>query len=91
MVCLLTSSVCHTLGCCAQHISLMVWRFDYVGIAVLIVASFYPPVSSGGFDGRVFQLETGLLRIVTSRNGSELRWMAACRLQLLYHGFCMLL
>jgi predicted membrane channel-forming protein YqfA (hemolysin III family) len=46
MVCLLTSSVCHTLGCCAQHISLTVWRFDYVGIAVLIVASFYPPVSS---------------------------------------------
>jgi len=46
MVCLLTSSVCHTLGCCARHISLIVWRFDYVGIAVLIVASFYPPVSS---------------------------------------------
>ena len=46
MVCLLTSSVCHTLGCCAQHISLTVWRFDYVGIAVLIVASFYPPVRS---------------------------------------------
>ena len=45
MVCLLTSSVCHTLGCCARHISLIVWRFDYVGIAVLIVASFYPPVS----------------------------------------------
>lgn len=43
-VCLLTSCVCHLLGCCAQHISQMVWRFDYAGIAVLIVASFYPAV-----------------------------------------------
>ena len=45
MLCLLTSSICHLLGCCAQHINKVVWRFDYVGIAVLIVTSFYPPVS----------------------------------------------
>lgn len=43
-VCLLTSCVCHLLGCCARHIAQVVWRFDYVGIAVLIVASFYPAV-----------------------------------------------
>ena len=43
-VCLLTSCVCHLLGCCARHISQVVWRFDYAGIAVLIVASFYPAV-----------------------------------------------
>jgi adiponectin receptor len=42
MVCLLTSSTCHLLGCCQQHIAEMVWRFDYAGIAVLIVASFVP-------------------------------------------------
>jgi adiponectin receptor len=43
-VCLLTSSVCHLLGCCQRHVSQIVWRFDYAGIAVLIVASFYPAV-----------------------------------------------
>jgi len=43
-VCLLTSCVCHLLGCCQRHISQVVWRFDYAGIAVLIVASFYPAV-----------------------------------------------
>ena len=41
-VCLLTSGVCHLLGCCQQHIAEMVWRFDYAGIAVLIVTSFVP-------------------------------------------------
>lgn len=41
-VCLLTSGVCHLLGCCQRHIAEMVWRFDYAGIAVLIVASFVP-------------------------------------------------
>jgi adiponectin receptor len=44
MVCLLTSCVCHLLGCCQKHISEMVWRFDYAGIAVLIMASFVPAV-----------------------------------------------
>jgi adiponectin receptor len=41
-VCLLTSGVCHLLGCCQRHIAEMVWRFDYAGIAVLIVTSFVP-------------------------------------------------
>lgn len=47
MLCLLTSAVCHLFGCCAAHISSVMWRFDYAGIAVLIVASFYPPVYYG--------------------------------------------
>jgi len=47
MICLLTSAVCHIFGCCAAHISSVMWRFDYAGIAVLIVASFYPPVYYG--------------------------------------------
>jgi len=44
MVCLGTSTVCHLLGCCTQHVVELVWRFDYVGIAALIVASFVPTV-----------------------------------------------
>ncbi len=44
MICLLTSTVCHTLGCCSEHVALWIWRIDYCGIAVLIVASFYPPL-----------------------------------------------
>ena len=47
MICLLTSSVCHVFGCCAAHIASVMWRFDYAGIAVLIVASFFPPVYYG--------------------------------------------
>jgi adiponectin receptor len=31
-VCMLTSGVCHLLGCCSQHIAEMVWRFDYAGV-----------------------------------------------------------
>lgn len=47
MVCLLTSATCHLFGCCAAHITAVMWRFDYAGIAVLIVASFFPPVYYG--------------------------------------------
>ena len=47
MVCLFTSSVCHLFGCCATHIATIIWRFDYAGIAVLIVCSFFPPVYYG--------------------------------------------
>jgi len=43
-VCLSFSSVCHTLACVGARVSSIVWRIDYVGIAVLIVASFYPVV-----------------------------------------------
>lgn len=44
MACMLISSICHLFGCCAAHIAQVMWRFDYAGIAVLIVTSFYPPV-----------------------------------------------
>jgi predicted membrane channel-forming protein YqfA (hemolysin III family) len=47
MACLLTSSVCHLLGCCSQHKSQLLWRLDYSGITVLLVASFFPPVFYG--------------------------------------------
>jgi Haemolysin-III related len=44
MICMLTSSVCHLLGCCDFHLTQVFWRFDYAAIAVLIVTSFFPPV-----------------------------------------------
>lgn len=47
MICLLTSSVCHLFGCCKKDVHHMLWRFDYSGIAVLIVTSFFPPVYYG--------------------------------------------
>jgi len=47
MTCLLASSVCHLFGCCSQHVASIIWRFDYVGIAVLIVTSYFPPVYYG--------------------------------------------
>lgn len=54
MVCLLTSATCHLFGCCAEHIAARLWRADYAGIAVLIVASFFPPVYYGGWVGGCF-------------------------------------
>ncbi|KAG2496970.1 hypothetical protein HYH03_004976 [Edaphochlamys debaryana] len=47
MTCLLLSATCHLFGCCSKHIAAIIWRFDYAGIAILIVASFYPPVYYG--------------------------------------------
>lgn len=47
MACLLFSSTCHLLACCRQHVSTLIWRFDYAGIALLIVTSFFPPVYYG--------------------------------------------
>ncbi|KAL4432151.1 hypothetical protein ABPG77_005913 [Micractinium sp. CCAP 211/92] len=69
MVCLLTSAVCHLFGCCAAHITAVMWRFDYAGIAVLIVASFFPPVYFGFMCApwtRLFYLTTtSLLGLAT--------------------------
>mmetsp|Transcript_12398 Transcript_12398/g.34813 ORF Transcript_12398/g.34813 Transcript_12398/m.34813 type:complete len:326 (-) Transcript_12398:222-1199(-) len=47
MSCLLMSAVCHLFGCCKPHVAAIVWRFDYVGIAMLIVSSYFPPVYYG--------------------------------------------
>ncbi|GLI62283.1 hypothetical protein VaNZ11_004845 [Volvox africanus] len=44
MICLFLSAVCHLFGCCSRHLAQIIWRFDYAGIAILIVTSFYPPV-----------------------------------------------
>ncbi|GMH44388.1 hypothetical protein BSKO_12340 [Bryopsis sp. KO-2023] len=47
MMCMLISSTCHLFGCCSRHSSTVIWRIDYMGIALLIVASFFPPVYYG--------------------------------------------
>ena len=47
MTCMLTSSVCHLLGCQSKEVNSLVWRFDYAGIAALVATSFYPPVYYG--------------------------------------------
>ncbi|CAG9462108.1 unnamed protein product [Pedinophyceae sp. YPF-701] len=41
-LCLSLSSLCHSLYCCAQHVSDFMWQFDYLGITTLIVASKVP-------------------------------------------------
>lgn len=56
MACLLTSATCHLFGCCAAHVSRLIWRFDYLGIAVLIVCSFYPQVYYGFMCSPTWQL-----------------------------------
>lgn len=44
MFCLLSSSMCHLLCCHSRRLNSVLWRLDYVGIAVMIVASFFPPI-----------------------------------------------
>lgn len=44
MFCLLSSSVCHLLCCHSHRLNLFLSRLDYAGIAVMIVASFFPPI-----------------------------------------------
>ncbi|KAJ3708088.1 hypothetical protein LUZ61_011793 [Rhynchospora tenuis] len=44
MFCLLCSSLCHLLCCHSHRLNLFLIRLDYVGIAVMIVTSFFPPI-----------------------------------------------
>ncbi|BFI41548.1 adiponectin receptor [Marchantia polymorpha subsp. ruderalis] len=44
MFCLLSSSICHLLYCHSQRMANLLLKLDYIGIAYLIAASFYPPV-----------------------------------------------
>ncbi|KAI3969184.1 hypothetical protein MKW92_022840 [Papaver armeniacum] len=44
MFCLLTSSICHLFCCHSHRLNLLLLRLDYVGIAVMIVTSFFPPM-----------------------------------------------
>ncbi|RDX63579.1 Heptahelical transmembrane protein 1, partial [Mucuna pruriens] len=44
MFCLLSSSMCHLFCCHSHDLNLFLWRMDYVGIAVMIITSFFPQI-----------------------------------------------
>ncbi|GMH18979.1 hypothetical protein Nepgr_020820 [Nepenthes gracilis] len=44
ILCLLSSTTYHLFSCHSHHLSLLLSRADYAGIAVMIVASFFPPI-----------------------------------------------
>lgn len=44
MFCLLSSSICHLFYCHSKHLNLLLLQMDYVGIAVMIITSFFPPI-----------------------------------------------
>ncbi|KAH8920456.1 HlyIII-domain-containing protein [Atractiella rhizophila] len=55
-VCLGLSSAFHTLCCHSKEVAARMNRLDYIGIAVLIVASFYPAVYYGFFCDPTLQI-----------------------------------
>ncbi|XP_027331525.1 heptahelical transmembrane protein 1 [Abrus precatorius] len=44
MFCLFSSSMCHLFCCHSHDLNLFLWRLDYVGIAVMIITSFFPQI-----------------------------------------------
>ncbi|RAL44184.1 hypothetical protein DM860_016430 [Cuscuta australis] len=44
MFCFLSSSVCHLFCCHSEPLNLALTQMDYVGIAVMIFASYFPPM-----------------------------------------------
>ncbi|KVI11702.1 hypothetical protein Ccrd_009885 [Cynara cardunculus var. scolymus] len=44
MFCFVSSSLCHLFSCHTQHLSCLLSQLDYVGIAVMIITSFFPPI-----------------------------------------------
>ncbi|CAM8922462.1 hypothetical protein QQ045_022246 [Rhodiola kirilowii] len=44
MFCLFSSSTCHLFCCHSQPMSLFLLRIDYVGITVMIITSYFPPI-----------------------------------------------
>lgn len=44
MFCLLSSSICHLFSCHSRHWNLHLLHVDYVGITVMIITSFFPPI-----------------------------------------------
>ncbi|KDP30239.1 hypothetical protein JCGZ_17021 [Jatropha curcas] len=52
MFCLLSSSVCHLFSCHSHNLNIFLLRIDYVGITIMIITSFFPPIYY------IFQCET---------------------------------
>lgn len=44
MFCLLSSSICHLFSCHSHQLCLSLLRIDYIGITVMIITSFFPPI-----------------------------------------------
>ncbi|KAL8149750.1 heptahelical transmembrane protein 1-like isoform X1 [Apium graveolens] len=44
MFCLLSSSICHLFSCHSHPLNVLLLRIDYVGITVMIITSFFPPI-----------------------------------------------
>ncbi|GFP85825.1 heptahelical transmembrane protein 1 [Phtheirospermum japonicum] len=44
MFCLLSSSICHLFCCHSHHLNIKLVQMDYVGITIMIIASFFPPI-----------------------------------------------
>ncbi|KAL8254884.1 hypothetical protein R6Q59_033105 [Mikania micrantha] len=44
MFCLLSSSTCHLFGCHSRHLNFLLLQMDYVGITIMIISSFFPPI-----------------------------------------------
>lgn len=44
MFCLLSSSTCHLFGCHSHHLNFLLLQMDYVGITIMIITSFFPPI-----------------------------------------------
>ncbi|KAI3790310.1 hypothetical protein L2E82_03260 [Cichorium intybus] len=44
LFCLLSSTTCHLFGCHSHRLSLHLLQLDYIGIAVMIITSFFPPI-----------------------------------------------
>ncbi|KAJ8498268.1 hypothetical protein OPV22_008820 [Ensete ventricosum] len=44
MGCLVVSAISHLLACHSHNLNLFFWRLDYVGISLMIVSSFVPPI-----------------------------------------------
>ncbi|KAK4713052.1 hypothetical protein R3W88_018959 [Solanum pinnatisectum] len=44
MFCLLSSSICHLFCCHSHKLNILLLRMDYVGITVMIITSFFPPI-----------------------------------------------
>ncbi|KAJ6355128.1 hypothetical protein OIU77_005675 [Salix suchowensis] len=44
MICLLSSSICHLFCCHSHSLNILLMRMDYVGIVIMIITSFFPPI-----------------------------------------------
>lgn len=44
MFCLFSSSTCHLFSCHSHHLNIQLFRLDYIGITVMIITSFFPPI-----------------------------------------------